>query len=53
MKTHGSTDLISFSFIVSNFVNMLEEYKQMGDLQSSSTLYKAVEKLPQVFKEKW
>ena len=32
---------------------MLKEYKQIGDLQSSSTLYMAVDKLPQVLKEKW
>ena len=32
---------------------MLKEYKQIGDLQSSSTLYMAVDKLPQVLEEKW
>ena len=32
---------------------MLKEYKQVGDLQSCSTLYMAVDKLPQVLKEKW
>ena len=53
VKPHDSTDLISFSVIVSNFVNVLKEYKQIGDLQSSSTLYVAVDKLPQVLKEKW
>ena len=53
MKPHNSTDPISFSVIISNFVNVLKEYKQIGDLQSSSTLYMAVEKLPQVLKEKW
>ena len=53
VKPHDSTDLISFSVIVSNFVNVLKEYKQIGDLQSSSTLYMAVDKLPQVLKEKW
>ena len=45
--------LINFSVIVSNFVNVLKEYKHIGDLQSSSTLYMAVDKLPQVLKEKW
>ena len=34
-------------------MNVLNEYKQIGDLQSSSTLYLAVDKLPQVLKEKW
>ena len=53
VKPHDSTGLISFSVVVSNFVNVLEEYKQIGDLQSSSTLYMAVDKLPQVLKEKW
>ena len=53
VKPHNSTGLISFSVIVSNFVNVLKEYKQIGDLQSSSTLYMAVDKLPQVLKEKW
>ena len=52
VKPHDSTGLISFSVIVSNFVNVLKEYKQIGDLQSSSTLYMAVDKLPQVLKEK-
>ena len=28
-------------------------HKQIGHLQSSSTLYMAVDKLPQVLKEKW
>ena len=51
VKPYDSTGLISFSFIVSNFVNVLKEYKQIGDLQSSSTLYMAVDKLPQVLKE--
>ena len=53
VKPNDSTGLISFSVIVSNFVNVLKEYKQIGDLQSSSTLYMAVDKLPQVLKEKW
>ena len=52
-KSHNSTSLINFSVIVSNFVNLLREYKQIGDLQSSSTLYMAVDKLSQVLKEKW
>ena len=53
VKPHDSTGLISFSVIVLNFVNVLREYKQHGDLQWSSTLYMAVDKLPQFLKEKW
>ena len=53
MKPHDSTSLINFSVIVSNFVNVLKEYKHIGDLQSSSKLYMAVDKLPQVLKAKW
>ena len=52
VKPHDSTGVTSFSVIVSNFVNVLKDYKQIGDLQSSSTLYMAVDKLPQVLKEK-
>ena len=52
VKPHDSTVLISFSVIVLNFVNQHNEYKQIDDLQSSSTLYMAVDKLPQVLKEK-
>ena len=53
VKPHDLTGLISFSVIGLNFVNVLKEFKQIGDLQSSSTLYMAVDKLPQVLKEKW
>ena len=53
VKPHDSTGLISFSVIASNFVNVLKEYKQIGDLQSSLTLYMPVDKLPQLLKEKW
>ena len=34
-------------------MNVLKEYKHIGDLQSSSTLYMAVDKLQQVRREKW
>ena len=34
-------------------MNVLKEYKQIGDLQSSSKLHMAVNKLPQVLKAKW
>ena len=44
VKPHNSTGLISFYVIVSNFVNVLTEYKQIGDLQSSWTLHRAVDK---------
>ena len=53
VKPYDSKGLISFSVIVSNFGNVLKEYKQISDLQSSSTLYMAEDKLPQVLKEKW
>ena len=53
VKPHDSTGLISFSVFVLNFGNVLKEFKQIGDLQSSSTLYMAVDKLPQFLKEKW
>ena len=43
VKPHDSASLIQFSAIVSNILNMLKEYKQNGDLQSSSTLYMAVD----------
>ena len=36
VKSHDATGLMSFSVIVSKFVNALKEYKQIGDLQSSS-----------------
>ena len=52
-KAHDSAALINFSVIVSSFVNVLKEYKQLGDLKSSSTLRMAVEKLPPILKEKW
>ena len=51
LKPNDSTSLISSS-VVSNFVNVLKKYKQIGNIQSSSTLYMAVDKLPQVLKEK-
>ena len=52
VKPHDSTGLISILVFVFNFVNVLKEYKRIGDLQSRSTLYLAVDKLPQVLKEK-
>ena len=48
VKPHDSTSPINFSVIVSNFVNLLKEYKYIGDLQSSLTLYMALDNLPQV-----
>ena len=53
VKAHDSATLINFSVIVSSFVNVLKEYKQLADLRSSSTLRMAVEKLPPILKEKW
>ena len=52
VKPHDATVLISFSVIVSNFEKKLKEYKQIGELQSNSILYMAVDRLPQVLKEK-
>ena len=52
LKPHNSTGLINFSVIVSNFVNVLKEHKQIDYLQSSSTLYTAADKLPQILKKK-
>ena len=34
-------------------MNVLKEYKRVGYLISSSTLCMAVDKLPEVLKEKW
>ena len=45
VKLHDLTGLLSFSIFVSDFVNVLKKYKQIGDLQSNSTLYMAVDKL--------
>ena len=53
VKPHDSTGLISFSVAVLKFMNVLKEYKQIGDLQLISTLYMTVDKLPQVLKENW
>ena len=53
VKPHDSASLIKFSVIVSKFVNVLKGYEQIGDLQSSLTLYMAVDELPQILKEKW
>ena len=52
-KPHESTGLISFAVILSIFVNVFKEKRQIGDLQSSSTLYIEEDKLPQDLIEKW
>ena len=52
VKPHDSIGLIRSSVIVSTFVNVLKEYKQIGVLPPSSTLYVALGKLPQVLIEK-
>ena len=52
VKPHNSTGLISFSIIVSKFVNVLKKYKQVGDLQPSSKLYMALDKQPHGLKDK-
>ena len=53
VKPQDATGLISFSDVFSTFSNVLKKYKQIGDLQSISTLYMIVDKIPQVIKEKW
>ena len=53
VKPQDATGLISFSVAFSIFSNLLKEYEQIGDLQSSSTLYMIVDKIPQIIKEKW
>ena len=52
VKPTNSTHLISISVFVSKFVNVLEEWKPIGDLQSSSTHWAEVDNLPDVLKEK-
>ena len=52
VKPQSSANLMSFPVTVSIFVNVFKEYKQTRDLESSSTLYMAVDKLAQVLKEK-
>ena len=51
VKSHDTARLIQFLILMSNFVNVFRVYKQIGDLQSSSVLYMAVHKLPQIIKE--
>ena len=51
LKPHNSANLISFSVIISNFVNVLKDNKQIGNLQSSLTIYMVVDKLPKNLKE--
>ena len=53
VKPHDSTGLINFSVIVLNLMNVLKEFKQIGDLRLSPKLYLAVDKVPQFLKEKW
>ena len=45
---HRSTGLASFSVVVLSIVNLLSKCKQIGNPRSSSNLYMAVDKLPQV-----
>ena len=49
-RLNRSDQFLSYCF---ELCECAKEYKQIGDLQSSSTLYMAVDKLPQVLKEKW
>ena len=52
MKPHDSTGLISFSVIVSNFVNVLKEYKQIGDCNRARHCLWQYKNYPK-FSEKW
>ena len=51
-RMHDSTAIINYSITISNLVNVLKQYNYEGDLQSSSTLQVAIEKLPPNLKEK-
>ena len=53
VKIYDSASLIHFSTIVSSFVIVLKEYKQIGNLRSSSTLHTAIEKLLPNLPENW
>ena len=53
IRMHDSTAIINYSITISNLVNVLKQYNYEGDLQSSSTLQVAIEKLPTNLKEKW
>ena len=53
VQKNDSKTLIQFSVIVSNFVNVLREYKYLGDLESCSTLDFVISKLPARLKEEW
>ena len=53
IRMHDSTAIINYSITISNLVNVLKQYNYEGDLQSSSTLQVATEKLPPNLKEKW
>ena len=53
IRLHDSTAIINYSITISNLVNVLKQYNYEGDLQSSSTLQVAIEKLPPNLKEKW
>ena len=53
IRMHDSTAIIDYSITIRNQVNVLKQYNYEGDLQSSSTLQVAIEKLPPNLKEKW
>ena len=53
IRMHDSTAIINYSITINNLVNVLKQYNYEGDLQSSSTLQVAIEKLPPNLKEKW
>ena len=53
MRPHDPASLIQFLVIVSDWVSVLNEYKQIDGLQSSSALYMTADRLPLILKEKW
>ena len=53
IKMHSSDQIIHFSTTVSNFVGVFRSLSYEADLQSSSLLNQAVQKLPPNLKESW
>ena len=53
IQMHNSKTLVSYSTTISNVFSVLKHYKYCGDLECSTTLQIASEKLPTNLKEKW
>ena len=47
IRMHDLTAINNYSITISNLVHVLKQYNYEGDLQSSSTVQVAIEKLPQ------